>query len=474
MGGQPVGGTYTTSPKGQVTAQFTVPTLPPGHHEVHLTDAEGNTAATTVESLAPQLTLSTTSGTVASTFSVSGEGWPASTTINVFLGKVGGYERACSPVSDAQGRLPSTSCTVPGLPGGEHPVLAIGGGASLDPPAVFTITPRVTTSTTAVVPGSTFSISANGLSPSTPATFSVNGVEVASGVTDGYGRLGKAPTMPDLPAGPTTVRVTTDVGSTEAPGPVVYRPTVTVDRTTVVAGQTPLTLTGAGWPAGRRVSFQLGGAVFCSVDASADGEFTHTCPPPSVPGGPDKVLTAGVSSVGSVTAAEMVTVLPGATLSLASAKPGATVWATGRGLRTARAVELVVGGVTVASGTPSADGTWQRSFVVPANAPAGPLDVRFVQADAPVAVTSLDVQALAAAGTVVASTVPLPPSGASDSGEGAVEGDDAAGEVAPLDVAPAGVGDEGGEPGLVGPGPDGLREVHVRVRRGRDRPRDRR
>ena len=55
-----------------------------------------------------------------------------------------------------------------------------------------------------------------------------------------------------------------------------------------------------------------------------------------------------------------------------------------------------------------------------------------------------------------------------------MQGDDAAGEVAPLGALPAGVGDQVGEALLVGPGPDRLGEVDVGVRRGRDRAGDRR
>src|SRR5690242_21181218 len=53
---------------------------------------------------------------------------------------------------------------------------------------------------------------------------------------------------------------------------------------------------------------------------------------------------------------------------------------------------------------------------------------------------------------------------------GAVEGDDAAGEVAPADAPPAVLLDRGGQFDLVGPLEDRLGQVHVRVRVGAHLP----
>jgi hypothetical protein len=48
-----------------------------------------------------------------------------------------------------------------------------------------------------------------------------------------------------------------------------------------------------------------------------------------------------------------------------------------------RTVELYVGGVLVESRPGPSDGTWARSYTVPAGTPAGPLEFEFRQHDVP-------------------------------------------------------------------------------------------
>lgn len=371
---------YTTPESGTLTFDVKVPQLASGQHTVRVSDLAGSSATTTVRVVAPELTLSESSGPAQGTISVSGQNWPASAGVSV---RFDGNTYNCSYVTRTDGSFGPSPCTIPVLAGGPHTVTATSVTAVLGAPLAFTITPKVTASPTSASPGQQVTLNATGLPASSSVTFSVGGQQVATVTTSSTGTANLAAPVPDVPAGPTAVRVVGALGASPDVTIAVYRPTVQLSTATIVPNQ-PVRVTGSGWPVGQQVLVRIGSSTLCAVLATG-GNLDQSCTPQSSPGGAGQAVVAVGQQLGSVTATApgTVTVVAVGTLDVASAAPGRTVYALARGLLAGRTAEFYVGGVLVESRTVPSDGTWQRAYTVPAGTPPGPLELEFRQQDAP-------------------------------------------------------------------------------------------
>jgi 5-hydroxyisourate hydrolase-like protein (transthyretin family) len=366
--GEVVLGTVRTTSNGRLGSPvFTVPTVPAGSYAVEVTDAVGGTATTAVTVHTPTVHLSTTSGAPQSTFEVTGQGWPASASVEVKLGS----SSACSVQADASGALPATACTVPNVAGAAHNVVASGGGPSITMPGAFTVTPRVTVTPLDASPGQQVSVSGSGLPAASDVRFTIGGVEVGTARTGTSGLTSsQLVTVPDLPAGPTGVQVVGTAGPSAEVVLQVRRPTLVVQP--VHRAGDSLQVTGTGWRPNATVGLWLGGTNFCSLTTGAAGALDATCNVTSLPGGPDQVL-AGVN--GSVRATTTLSVLSSLSLASPSVPAGSLFTYTARGLRTDRDAQLLIGGVVVATFRPGTQGSWNASVRMPAGTPAGQTQV---------------------------------------------------------------------------------------------------
>lgn len=361
-------GTARTGSTGRLTStSFTVPALPAGPYTLRIADAAGGSATTTVTVHVVTLQVSTSAGSPQSTFPVSGQGWPAGVTVDV---KVGGTT-ACSVRADAAGDLATSSCTVPNLAGRTYDVVASGGGPTFTLPAAFTVTPRVAVTQQDASPGQQVTLTGSGLPANSDVTFTIGGIEVATARTSTSGATTSQPVVvPDLPAGPTEVRVTGTAGASPEVSLLIRRPTLQVEPVHRAGGT--LTVTGSGWRANSTVALWLGGANFCSVTSGTAGTLNAQCSATNLPGGPDQELS-GVT--GSVRATTTLTVVASLQLTSASVQAGSSFGYNARGLRRDRDAQVVIGGSVVATFRPGSLGDWTASVRMPAGTPPGQVQV---------------------------------------------------------------------------------------------------
>ncbi|MFC7496634.1 MULTISPECIES: hypothetical protein [unclassified Nocardioides] len=378
----------STPESGTLTFSVTVPQLGSGSHVVRVSDASGNAATTTITVVAPELTLSHSSGPTQMAIQVSGRNWPANVGVGI---RFDGNTYNCTPVTRADGTFGPTSCLVPQLPGGPHAVTASSNTAVLGSSITFTITPKVTSTYSMASPGQSLILSATGLPASSSATFLIGGQQVATATTSSSGQANPSVPVPDLPAGPAAVQVVGALGASPEATLTIYRPTLQLSTSTIVPNQA-VRVTGTGWPAGQFVGIRVGSSLVCTLTATG-GNLDASCIPQAVPGGSGQVVTGTTNNVPTVTATApgTVTVVAAAALDLVSAAPGQTVRATARGLLAGRTVELYVGGVLVESRSAAGDGIWTRAYAIPAGTPPGPLEFEFRQQDVPPARVTLTV-----------------------------------------------------------------------------------
>jgi len=365
------------SSAGTLSAQFVVPQVVTGTYAVRLSDSAGNEATTTVQVVAPEISLAQTSGPAQGSVQVSGRYWPPNVGVTI---KVGGLT-ACTPVSTADGSFAATGCPVPLLPGGPQAVTAATAATVLGTPLSYTITPKATIDLRTVTPGQTTTVRGSGLPASSDVRFLVGEQEVATVRTGSDGTAAKSIAIPDLPAGDTTVRVVGSLGASPDAPLTILRPTLQLDTTTLVPSETTVRVTGSGWPANQLVTVRIGSNTLCAAFAVGD-RLDTSCKLGAASGGSGQAVTASAGSI-TVTAGQTVTVTPGVWINVPTATAGTSVYPIARGLYPGRTVELLVNGTSVETRQAPTDGTWQRAYAIPAGTPAGTvLEFVFRQPDA--------------------------------------------------------------------------------------------
>lgn len=370
--GTPVATTSMPTPSnvGRVTATFTVPELSVGEHVLRFTDAAGTTATTTFTFLAPELELSRTTSTPGATVQVTGRGWPAGANVALHFGSANN----CSFGADAQGGFVARACTVPDLPGGGYAVRGTTTGVSITLPGTFTILPELRVPNRQASPGQTITMSGVGLPASSDVQVTIAGSTVATVRTDSAGRTPSqvSVVLPDLPAGPAPASIVWTGGATPDVTLSVFRPTVVIEPAVILPGTGPVTIRGTGWPASATVTVRVGTQSICAPTTAADGTLSATCPVSSLPGGPDQAVTA---TAGLVRATSTVSVGIAVSLSPASLRAGNATTVTVQGLAAGRSVQLLVGGVEVATGQANSAGSWSAIYRVPAGTAPGQLEL---------------------------------------------------------------------------------------------------
>lgn len=375
--GQPVTptSTPTVNASGRVTADIVVPELSSGPHTVRITDATGRSASTTVDVTAPELELSTSSGTTGEVFQVSGAHWPASVQVTLFFN---GSQQCTFQVRD-DGAFGPTNCTVPTFAGGAYDIRVAGGGASLTLPAGFTILPRLTLAPARATAGQSVSASASGLAAASDVVLTVGGTQVATGRTGANGRITDLTyTVPDLPVGVHTVRVTDSASGTATAELMVFAPDLTFSTRSGSVDDT-FQVSGANWPASTQVVLYLNGSQQCSTTTRADGSFAPmSCSVQTLPRGTYPVRVTGGGT--SVTLPDGFTVLSKVILSPTRATSGQSATVAATGLAVSSAVVVTVDGTEVATGQTTSTGRLNATTYTVPDLPAGPHVVRVADA----------------------------------------------------------------------------------------------
>lgn len=296
-----------------------------------------------------QVTTTTSRVAAGQQLSVAATGLAASSDATVTLGDaVLGTVRTMT-----NGRLSSTTFTVPAIPVGPHPLRltdASGGTAST---TVTVYAPTIDLGAPSGPPQATFDVSGQGWPAGVLVDVKLGGDAACSIRADVSGNLpATACTVPNLPG------ATYDVVASG--GPVVTRtaaftvtPRVTVTQTEASPGQ-QVTLSGRGLPASSDVRFTIGDVEVATARTSTSGQTNSvSVVVPDLPAGP-----AGVRVIGTAGQSPEVTLqILRPTLQVDPVhRAGETLTVTGSGWRPNSTIALSLGGTNFCNVTTGAAG----------------------------------------------------------------------------------------------------------------------
>lgn len=303
-------------------------------------------------------------GTVGTSFSMTGHGFPAGATATLsFAGAAVG-----SGVVGSNG-LVTLSGVVPTATLGAKTVTISAGGQSAS--ASFTVKPRITLSPNSGPPVTTFTVSGDGFEASVPVAVSVVDPAITLGatvITGGDGTFSMRTTMPvTVPNGARTIRA---VGGASGNVEATFNVGGTFAASPTTAGiGTLVEVRGTGFKANTLVNITLGGVLVAQTFTDATGGFSGVrFTVPAVPG-PTAVLTATEQNVSSpLSLSETVTITRSLSVSPTNVAPGLVVTVTGSGFGASEPLTVKYDGQVVAltsGGTTDSNGRFTLTFVVP-------------------------------------------------------------------------------------------------------------
>ncbi|MBI2830015.1 MAG: hypothetical protein HYX81_02530 [Chloroflexi bacterium] len=285
---------------GGFSAVFPVPTLPRASYTVTATTTgavNDTTPSPPSFAITPQIFLSTNSATVGDPVVVSGNGFAASQTVNIFFDSA----TLISSISNATGSFSGASFIVAEQAAGIH-TLSAGDltGQSPSPSVSLSITPKISLSTTIVAVGSTFTVSGNGFAASSTISFLLDDVSIGTTATSNAN--GTIPstslTIPTTRGGSRTFTVK-DAAGNLATATITISATMSINPGTGPAGTT-VTVAGKGFLAGASILLTYSGTSITTtpiqVITDINGSFSATfVVPPSASGSYPVVASDGVN-----------------------------------------------------------------------------------------------------------------------------------------------------------------------------------
>ena len=371
-------GTVTSDPgqDGHFTKSVNIPLSTPGHHTIAAFDSDNQPTALFVVG-GPSLTLSTSSGPVGTSTTVTGEGFAASSTVTVT--NVDGSTTTAN--TDTTGSFTKTITIGSSVTGSSPNVSASDGSQTATAPFTISSSTLSLSPTTGPV-GTTVTVSGSGFAASTTITFTFGGTPVTTTpalvTSDASGNIpsGVTFTVPASVAGARTVQASDGTNTPTASFTVT--PTVSLSSSTGAVGSST-TVTGAGFAAGS-VTITYGGTNVATATAAADGSFSKAI---TIPTSPTGAHTVTATDSGSNTASSTFNVggagpSGGAAIALSSSSGnvGSTTTVSGTGFG-AGPVALTFGSGS-ATATAAADGTFSQVITIPAHA-AGSVTVTGTQ-----------------------------------------------------------------------------------------------
>jgi len=295
--GESVGTDYTDD-DGTFEFTFTVPDSTKGTHTVRARDSYYS--PTVNFTVSPEVTISSSSGAVGDTITVSGTGFAASSDIIIY------FDGSIVDTDDtnADGSFSGATFNVPETSRGSHTIKAKDEDNNYDT-ATFTVAQKITIDPTNGSSGITVTVTGTSFKASYTITIKYNGTTVATSpttvTTNSTGYFSATFTVPASMAG--TYEVEATDGTNTATADFVSTTDATISQTTTTAapgyvGMT-LTITGTGFTpsATVTVTYETTPVTLATVPTDASGNFTAPITiPPSLGG----VHTITVSD-GSVT-----------------------------------------------------------------------------------------------------------------------------------------------------------------------------
>lgn len=312
---------------------------------------------------AASVTLSPDQGKTATITSVSGSGFTASTTYNIYFAYNTSYETRTSGTVATDGSI-SRSITVPEIPGGSYTVRVATPLESASD--TFTVEPQLDLSKTSVVVGEQVTVNGTGFRASRNVTIKFDNRATETTSTNSKGSFSVRFRIPESSYG--SHEVTADDGTNRLSIGLSVKQLVTISPKSGTIG-TKLAVTGTGFRGERAITITFDGDEVdtnpASITTGNNGSFTASFQVPACINDTAEV----VAGDGKYTATAEFTILAGITLDPSSANVGDTVSITGNGFRSSRLITLTLDDEEVDSRPVSirsdSMGCFEVDFIVP-------------------------------------------------------------------------------------------------------------
>ncbi|MCK4368742.1 MAG: IPT/TIG domain-containing protein [Dehalococcoidales bacterium] len=293
--GDSVGTDYTDSDGTFDDFTFTVPDSTKGTHTVKARDSAGYSPTVTF-TVSPEITISSSSGAVGDTITVSGTGFAASSDIIIYFdGSSVGTDN-----TDSDGSFSGATFNIPETSRGSHTIKAKDDDNNYDT-ATFTVAQKITIDPTNGFSGITVTVTGTGFKASYTITIKYNNYPVTTVpttvTTNPTGYFSATFNVPASMAGTYVVEATD--GTNTATANFVSTTDATISQTTTTAAPgyvgMQLTITGTGFKASSTITITYTSTpVVFTTTSLADGSFTYVLTiPPSTGGSHTITVTDG-------------------------------------------------------------------------------------------------------------------------------------------------------------------------------------
>ena len=314
------------------------------------------------------ITLSTATGTVGTTVTVTGT-CVAGDIITV------NFDSIPFPSVTATTTTWSTAITVPATTAGNHTISANSATAI----TTFTVIPRISLSRTTGTTGNSLQVTGNGYAYPSSVNVNFNGLLQTTANPDTGGNFSVTFNVPAIASGTYPIAATDGNNAAitaSANFTNTVTPTITMTKTSGTVG-TSVTVNGNGFAANEsNIQVTMSGNQIQgspTATALANGTWTLNFTVPAMPGGSYPIGAYGGTTLATAVATQAFTVLPNFTLGKANGVPGTSVTANGTGFAAnEQNIKLTWDGTDIAGSsiTALATGSWSASFNVPTG-PAG-------------------------------------------------------------------------------------------------------
>ena len=372
--------TTKSDESGKIGKTIVIPNKPAGTHDITAkgrTSGKSDTATftITVPNSVVAITLSSTSGPVGKSVKVSGTGFAAQETVEIYVGATTGTPLITTK-SDESGKIGKT-IVIPNKPAGAHDITAKGRTSGKSDTATFTITVAkpviaINLSSTSGPVGKAVKVTGTGYGASETVKIYIDSTSrgfIISTKTNSSGGFAKTITIPNVSTGvhkiiadgqTTKLRRTANFTVTAPP-----KPTLSSTAPAQGPGGSSLRITGRDFLPGETVKLFIDSSNSTPVAtavASNSGTITAEVIIPDLVGGKHLVLAVGQTSKNKTSLAFMLT--PTISLSPSSGQNRIFVTVNAKGFAANETVEFFWDGLSTVEGSGQASSSGVATFTV--------------------------------------------------------------------------------------------------------------
>ncbi|MBI4188263.1 MAG: IPT/TIG domain-containing protein [Chloroflexi bacterium] len=354
---------------GSFITNFFVPSYPRGSYAVTATTAADTTNSTASFTVTPDIILSSLSGSIGDTVTVSGRGFNASSTVRIYFDSA----VVATTTATASGTFSGVTFAVPLSSRGAHTVK--GNDSTGDSPGVsFNSFQKMSITPTSGVVGDKVTVSGSGFAASGSVTIYFDDGQVATASTDSAGGFTNiAFNVPESFHGSHTVKATDAAGNYDTRD-FTTNPSLTIDPVSGIAG-TKVTVNGTGFSADSVIVISVDASQIATSPAAittgSKGSFSASFTVPTVASGSHQIQASDGTNTGS----KAFTTAPSMSLNPVSGFVGAKAAAKGTGFLANQPITILFDNVSVKTANSDAAGSFNISFDVPVR-PAGTYKVK--------------------------------------------------------------------------------------------------